>query len=640
MSAIPIGTINPSFIGVIEKVSGIVHKISGNRLGEKQAYMIETRVRKRMTELGIKEAPKYLEYIDQNLEKESKVLVGLITTHHTFFFREFTHFEMLKKMLPSIVALAKKRGDKTIKIWSAACSRGQEVYSIAMFFEHYLKEIDPTMSFKILGTDIDAESVKIGSNGVYLYNEIKEVPMNLLGNHWARGTGDISMYAKIKSTIKSKCEFRQGNLLTVSESARNEKFDIIFCRNVFIYFEPYQIEQITKELMNHLHADGIFFSGISEPLSGLKLSINCIGPSAYMLKTATSETLGEEYSLANRTSTNIKAPLDTLKPNFTSLSLPTSTPSFLPTPEILKVMCVDDSPSIMTLLKRILTKEEGFEVVATAVNGKEAMEKLKTTKVDFVTLDIHMPEMDGLSYLEKNFTKLHPPVMIISSASRSDSEVAMKALKLGASDFVEKPALNNLEERGEEIRTKLRSIKQNYNKKPMISSVDKESQRQFVILNPEKKIRVMIASLSDLSKIKAFYNGLDKSQPGAFIFFEGQGEILEAIAKEHTKDFKQSVVYYDKPEISIEPNKIYFADFKTHYLNISKKFVNYPCSILVFGNISSHSAKAVACWKNVQLLIEDFGDNGNQVHSLKSYSTDIIPATSFPYISCRYLSLK
>ena len=104
--------------------------------------------------------------------------------------------------------------------------------------------------------------------------------MNFLGTNWAKGTGDISMYAKVKTSLKSKCEFRAGNLLKVNECAKNEKFDIIFCRNVFIYFEPYQVEQITKDLITHLHTDGIFFSGISEPLSGLKLDIHSIGPSA------------------------------------------------------------------------------------------------------------------------------------------------------------------------------------------------------------------------------------------------------------------------------------------------------------------------------------------------------------------------
>ncbi len=618
MSQAQIGSVNSSFVSVIDKVSAIVHKITGNRLGEKQAYMVETRVKKRMMELGIKEAADYLKYIDQHLENESGILVGLITTHHTFFFREFPHFEILKKMLPDLVNQAKKRGEKSLKIWSSACSKGQEVYSLAMFFEYYLGEIDPTMSYKILGSDIDVESVKIANNGVYHQNEIKEIPMNFLGNHWARGTGDISMYAKVKSTIKSKCEFRPGNLLKINEIVKNDKFDVIFCRNVFIYFESYQVEQITKDLMSHLYPEGIFFSGISEPLSGLKLEVSSIGPSAYKMKSA----------MVNSTVSNGTI----VKPGSIVINKSTT--------EIYKVMCVDDSPSIITLLKRVLTKEHGFEVVATAINGMDAMEKLKHQKVDIITLDIHMPEMDGISYLEKNFSKSHPPVVMISSASRTDSDVAMKALKLGASDYVEKPALNNLEERGEEIRTKLRSVAQDYNRKPVITSFDKENQQHFTISNPDKKMRVILASISDLPRLKAFFSNIDGVQPSTIIFFEGHGEILEAFVKEHSKDFNKEVIFLDTVEKKFEQNKIYFTDFKSNFSNINKKFASFPCSILVFGNISTHSAKMVSEWRNVQLLLEDLGEKSNKVHPLMSFSSDVVPATSFSYMSCRYLSMK
>jgi chemotaxis protein methyltransferase CheR len=619
MAEVKIGTVSTDFLGVIDRVSTIVQKISGNRLGEKQAYMVETRVKKRMIELGIKSASDYLKFIQDHLESESGVLVGLITTHHTFFFREFTHFEILKKMLPDLVAQAKARGEKTLKIWSAACSRGHEVYSLAMFLDYCLREIDPSMSFKILGTDIDEESVKVAHNGVYHQNEIKEIPMNYLGTHWAKGTGDISMYAKVKSSIKSKCEFKAGNLLKVSEAVKAEKFDVIFCRNVFIYFEAHQVEQITKDLMSHLHSDGIFFSGISEPLSGYKLDVNSIGPSVYMSKSATAK------------------PVPGVK---TSTSISISALPVMTAPAILKVMCVDDSSSILTLLKKVLAKEHGFEVVATAINGKDAMEKLKTIKVDLMTLDIHMPEMDGVSYLQTNFNKSHPPVIMISSASRSDSDVAMKALKFGASDYIEKPALSNLEERGEEIRTKLRSVAQDSNRKPIISSFDKEAQKQFVIASPEKKMRAMIASISDFPSLKAFFSDLDRSQPCTMIFFEGHGEILEAIVKEHMKDFKQEVIFFNSLETKLEPNKIYFADFKTHFANISKKYANHPCSILAFGSVSNHAAKAISDWKNIQLLLEDLGEKGNKSHPLKASSTDVVPATSFAYMSCRYLSMK
>ncbi len=607
------GHVNSEFAPVVEKVSSIVHKITGNRLGEKQAYMIETRIRKRMLDIGLKEAKDYSRYVDEHYEKECAILVGLITTHHTFFFREFAHFEILKKMLPDLVAQANKRGDKILKIWSAACSRGQEVYSLAMFLDYHLPQYDHSMSFKIFGTDIDVDSISVASNGVYHQNEIKEIPMNYLGNNWAKGSGDISLYAKVKNNLKSKCEFKPGNLLKISESVKNEKFDVIFCRNVFIYFETEQVQKITKELMSHLYPSGILFSGISEPLTGMHLEIVPIGPSAYMPKST---------SVAP-----VHAPI-------------ISPVSDLQSQGLIRVLCVDDSQSILTLLKRVLNKENGFEVVATALNGKDAMEKLRNHKVDVVTLDIHMPEMDGVTYLQKNFNKLHPPVVIISSASRADSEVAMKALKYGASDYVEKPALNILEERGEEIRTKLRSVAQDIQRKAIVSSFDNENQKHYSISSPEKKLRVVFASLSDLPKLKELSKNLDLNQPPTIIFFEGQAEILEAVILENASGFKHQIQYVDKEVMRFETNKFYFADFKNYFPVIYKRYSGAPCSLLSFGSISSHAAKLIGDWKGIQLLVEDINESANKKHPLMPFSTDVVPATSFSYMSCRYLSTK
>jgi chemotaxis protein methyltransferase CheR len=358
----------------------------------------------------------------------------------------------------------------------------------------------------------------------------------------------------------------------------------------------------------------------------MKLEINSIGPSAYMHKAATPVAPA-------------KAPTPAAG-NVLPMRSTAVTPSPVSyQPQILRVMCVDDSPSILTLLKKVLTPEHGFEVVATAINGKDAMEKMKTVKIDLMTLDIHMPEMDGIAYLEKNHTRSHPPVMIISSASRADSDTAMRAFKFGATDYVEKPALTNLEERGEEIRTKLKSIAGSA-QRPMVSSFDKENQKTFVIANPEKKMRVMLGSLSDLPMFKAFFNETDNSQPPTFIFFEGAGEILEGIVKEHQRDFRKSVVFFDSMDTKLAPNTIYFVDFKKYFSMIHSKYGSMPTSIMAYGNTSAHAAKQVSAWRGVELLLEDLGEKGNAKHPLKAYASDVVPATSFPYMSCRYLSTK
>jgi chemotaxis protein methyltransferase CheR len=613
------------FIPLVEKVAGIVHKISGNKLGEKQAFMIETRLRKRILELGFKSPFEYISYLDANLQKESGILVGLITTHHTFFFREFSHFELLKKMLPDLVTKVKARGEKTLRVWSAACSRGHEVYSVAMFLEVYLPQIDPTMSYFIVGSDIDQESVKIANNGVYHQNEIKEIPMNFLGNHWTKGTGDIAMYAKIKDTIKKKCQFKPGNLLNPSDAIGVQKFDVVFCRNVFIYFEQHQIEKICGDLAKHMFGHGIFFSGISESLTGYKVDFASVGPSAYILK---SEMEAKNAAAAISKPTVVASS----RPELPKVALPT-------VPEVIKVLCVDDSQSIHTLLKRVLAKEYGFQIVATALNGKDAMEKLKSIKVDIVTLDIHMPEMDGIEYLSKNYNSSHPPVVMISSASREDADTAIKALKLGASDFVEKPSLQTMEEKGEEIRTKIKSAISDRQLGFKVSSYDVENSKKIILANPKDCLRVMTATISDLKKIKHMAKNFSESEPPVLVFFEGQNEVLPGLVKEYNSDFKNKLVCFEENK-ELKLGHVYFVDMKTYGDKLIQKYSKLKISIMCFGTVSKNTGDFVLHWRNAQLLLEDIGASDNKKSVLKDVATDVVPATSFIYMSNVFLSKK
>lgn len=615
--------VEDSYDLLVDKVSTIVARISGNVLGEKQALMVQTRIKKRMSELGLINAKDYIRYIDQNKEKEAGVLVSLLTTHHTFFFREFTHFEHLKSQLPELVKRVRARGENTIKIWSAACSRGQEVYSLSMFMSFYLNKIDPTMKFKILGSDIDPESVKIAQNGVYHRREIKSVPMNYLGSHWARGTGDISDFVKAKKTISEFCDFRVYNLLTFQKEMKNEKFDIIFCRNVFIYFKTEQIEEITKNFLNHLYSDGLLYSGISESLSSLKLELRNCGPSVYGHKLPEVEPAA---TISDRISTSARIE-------------PTVLDAVTSIPKKLRVFSIDDSSSILTLLKKVFSEDDQFEIVGTACNGIDARDQLKNLKgkVDVVTLDIHMPEMDGVTYLETYYNDDHPPVVVISSASREDSDAAMRCLRAGASDFIEKPALNNLLERGEEIKTKLRvSYIDRSLIKQHISSVDKEFEKEITIEDPASKFRILVSSISDQRKVVKFFHDLHGAQPATLMLFEGQDNLLEALKEDMSDKIKYPVEVVDKISMKFEPGKVYIADFKKVFDQAYEHYSDARTSVMIFGQCSKHNEDKILNWGNVQLLLEDIGVNS----SLSDVATDVVPVTSFAYMSSEYLSRK
>jgi len=624
-----IGDATVNYSDVVREVSNIVSNLSGIQLGERQSPMVENRLKTRMLRLGIQTPQEYLKYLKEHLESESQSLLSLLTTHHTYFFREFSHFEYLQfKVLPVLIDRARQRGDKKIQVWSAACSRGQEVYSLAMFLKFHLANTAPDVSFEIFGSDVDPESVKFARNGVYHHNEIKEVPVNYLGSHWVRGKGEISDYVKVKESLKDHCKFDPINLLQIGNKFNGKKFDFVWCRNVFIYFNQDQIIHCTQSIMSQMHDHGFFFVGISETLTGLPLDIQSVGPSVYTRKNIA-----------------VAKPVETVKSTaIPAMSSPSARPS-APAPSIsltpqydpnyiVKVLCVDDSPSIVTLLKRILSKENGFEIVAVAGNGIEAADQLKKHKVDLVTLDIHMPEMDGLTYLQKHFGPSHPPVVMISSVNRDNADIAVKALELGASDYIEKPSLANLTTRGDEIRAKLKSTYYNKSKPGQISIVDKSFKKSLTIPEPQNKRRVCVAGLSDRKSIVRIISDLETQHPPQFFFFEGVGEALTPFAKALISETRKNIQLVDQIPAQPQVGAIYFADVKL-LTQLQQYSVGHKTSMMVLGMPSQSTIQEVVKWSDTHLLLEDLGPQAKN-KELSEICNDSIPVTSYVSISSEF----
>jgi len=435
---------------VVAEVSFIVSEMAGIQLGERQESMVENRLRTRMLKLNLPTFEDYLKFLKHNQETESQALLSLLTTHHTYFFREFSHFEhLLNHGLNSMIEKARARPDKTIRVWSAACSRGQEVYSLAMFFNFHLKHMAPDVKFELYASDVDPESVEIAKNGVYKNEELKQCPAMYMDGNWSKGSGDVKEFSKVKDSLKNHCKFLVVNLFQPESFLTGKKFDLIFCRNVFIYFKPDQIKQITKSFLNHLDPHGYVYLGVSETLNGLDLPIALTGPSVYRHKEAVA---------GQNVKTRISS--DQYKVPSTLLNDPTMVKAFEePTPAEVKtyeVLCVDDSQTIHALLGKILTPDHHFKIIDKAMNGREALDLLKTKTYDIITLDLHMPEVDGVGFLKEY--KGNVPVVVLSSINRDDPSVAQQAVKFGAKDYIEKPSLENFAQACNEIRSKLKAI--------------------------------------------------------------------------------------------------------------------------------------------------------------------------------------
>lgn len=601
--------------------------------------MVECRLRKRMTDLGIETPEAYLEHLRLHELDEGRVLTSLLTTHHTYFFREYPHFQFLQTAgLAEVAALARARKQDVLRVLSAGCSRGQEAYSLAMFLELELARVAPGMRFEILGIDIDPDSIHFAKNGVYRWDEVKEIPLAYRSDHLVRGTGKISEFVKVRDSLKKTCSFEAHNLLKVASALNGQSFDLIFCRNVFIYFSPEQVERTVSELMAHLRPGGFIFTGIAESLSGTGLKLASRGPSIYQ-DAASAPAPGPARPLAQVHALPVKVRTPAAQ---------TPAPS-VATAEVWRVLCVDDSPTILQLLKQILTPETGFEVVATAANGAEAAEVLTRTPVDVMTLDIHMPVQNGIEYLEKHLARPdHPPVVMMSSVSREDASLGARSLELGASDFIEKPKLSQIKAHADEVRIKLRSAiahRAQRGAAPVLS-LDQAFKKRRVIQNASRGLQIAVLRPGDLGRLKSVTRYGTGEQPPLVIFTPGTDTILEAwIEKLKADSYSPRLLDSGATPSKLETDMIYLAPFDGPggFEKLREASEARPTAIWVFGDHSQAVLDPISRWQGAQVIVEDLGQEEQPHHAglqLRIRALEYVPLTSFEYLSEKFFSEK
>jgi len=593
----------------IQDLASLVNRISGVQLGDRQKFMIEMRIQRRMMQLGLKGEKEYLEHFHKNRDSETQALISLLTTHHTFFFRESMHFEFLEMTgLKKLVKAARTRGDRRIRVWSAASSRGQEAWTLAMVLNRWLKQNARDVDFEILASDIDEESVQFGSNGVYTWREIREVPLDYLEGNWARGTGDISDFVKVKENLRTKVRFERRNLLALPPIKTGEpRFDLLFCRNVFIYFTQEQIHSVTDNLLKRMAPQGLLFVGVSESLMGHKLPLEKIGPSIYGISSKIQSSV-----FGGKPEPETKAP---------TLRVPR-----------LKTLLVDDSPTVLRLLNEVIGNDPGFEVIGTAANGKEAAEQIRKLKPDVMTLDIHMPEMDGIEYLTRHMGPTHPAVVMVSSVPREDSELALRALQLGARDYVEKPGVSDLATRGEEIRTKLRSAwRSSRAGRNNRLDVDQAFKRVNGERHVDGKLRIIVGPSADRERIKNWVREASRNAPPATVILsEGVDTIIDALSAEYSLGSGQSFRVIRDGTETPAAGSFGIGDFAKCFKNLARNPHWARISVLVFGDLSRNVLDGLRSTTRAHVVIEDI--NGST-----GAGFEIQPITSYFYLSERHL---
>lgn len=274
--------LDPNSFAVIAELA---YRESGLQLVAEKTSMIQSRLRHRLTALGVSDFEKYANLVRSDAgADERKHMISALTTNVSHFFREPHHFDILsKEVFPKAIERLKNNG--RFRIWSAGCSNGQEAYSIGMTALQCYPEIG-ALDFKILATDIDAKVVKFAREGTYSSRLVNGIPPELLEKFFSKQTRDDDDYFVAGTSLQSLVTFKELNLLT--EWPMKGRFDVIFCRNVVIYFDGTTQDKLWPKFRDLLADDGQLFLGHSERISDpSSLGFVNEGPTTYRLSNQT-----------------------------------------------------------------------------------------------------------------------------------------------------------------------------------------------------------------------------------------------------------------------------------------------------------------------------------------------------------------
>lgn len=233
-----------------------IYERSGIFIPDSKKYLIENRLSKRLEDKGLKGYEEYLSLL-RNSNEELTRLFDAITTNETYFFREHQQIEILVNNL--IPRIQDTKGSKDIKIWSAACSTGEEPYTIAMVFLEKM----PGLKFEIFASDISESVLSSARKGVYTSYSIRNVPPTFLNKYFSKNG---QMLYELNASLKKFVNFSNINLMDDKKVRSIKGIDVIFCRNVLIYFDDRAKQKVVSLLYDSLRPGGYLFVGTSESL--------------------------------------------------------------------------------------------------------------------------------------------------------------------------------------------------------------------------------------------------------------------------------------------------------------------------------------------------------------------------------------
>ncbi len=255
------------------KISEVVHRVAGIHLKEGKEALVRARLMKRLRQLGIGRVEDYLELIEgKRGAGEIPELVDVMTTNKTHFFREADHFDFLREtVLPALPG-------RRLRFWSAACSSGEEPYSLAIVLREHLHELE-RRDVRVLATDISRRVLSRARRGVYPASVLQEMPDPACRRYFRPCPGSRPPEVEVVEEIRRLVHFAPLNLM--EPWPMRGPFQVIFCRNVMIYFDRPTQQELIRRFGEILEPGGYLFVGHSEGLSAIRHDFEYIRPAVY-----------------------------------------------------------------------------------------------------------------------------------------------------------------------------------------------------------------------------------------------------------------------------------------------------------------------------------------------------------------------
>jgi chemotaxis protein methyltransferase CheR len=255
-------------------IASYIYDVAGIQLKDGKQAMVAGRLDRRVRHFGLDSYGQYFDLLARPDHADEAVLaVDLLTTNETYFFREPQHFDLLPRLLPV-------RPGRPVRVWSAASSTGEEAYTIALTLAGVLGQA----AWEIVGTDISTRVLETARRALYPLEAAERIPEQLRRTYCLRGTGRYEGFMTLQTDLRRRVQFQHANL--TKPLPELGLFDVVFLRNVMIYFDQETKQQLARRIARLVRPGGHLLIGHAESLNGLDVPFRLVSPSVYRLPEA------------------------------------------------------------------------------------------------------------------------------------------------------------------------------------------------------------------------------------------------------------------------------------------------------------------------------------------------------------------